>query len=307
MPRVETSDTDTLSLGMTPGRSVVINGDLGSGKTTVSVLLAQRLGVRRISIGDLYRDLASQRGMTTLGLNLHAELDDKIDHHVDQLQRDIAASGEQLVVDSRLAWHLFTNALKVHLLTEPTAAARRVLGRPTAVENYATVDEARSHLAARSESERVRFLTRYGANKTRLRNYDVICDSTRASPHEIVERIIGYLQASRAGAPDPVCHLDPRRVIPTADVPSPDRPEPPQPLVVGYAAPHFFVVRGHQHLSSAIRSGQTLVQATLAAETPEDISGSRCDHYLHANATSARIRDWEQTHGIELPGTETSP
>jgi cytidylate kinase len=92
---------------MAPGRPVVVNGDLGSGKTTVSVLLAQRLGIRRVSIGDLYRDLASQRGVTALQLNLHAELDDKIDHYVDNLQRDIAASGEQLVVDSRLAWHFF--------------------------------------------------------------------------------------------------------------------------------------------------------------------------------------------------------
>lgn len=286
---------------MASGRSVVINGDLGSGKTTVSVLLARRLGFRRVSIGDLYRELASQRGVTALQLNLHAELDDKIDHYIDQLQRDIAASGEQLVVDSRLAWYFFANALKVHLLAEPTVGARRVLGRPTAEETYATVEEARSHLAARSESERLRFLSRYGADKTRLRNYDLICDSTRASPHEIVERIVGCLQAPRGRVSEPVCHLDPRRIFPTADVPPPARPESPRPLAVGYAAPHFFAVRGHQRLSSAVRSGQTLVQATLAAETPEEVSGSRCDRYLRANATPVRIRDWEQAHGIELP------
>jgi cytidylate kinase len=46
------------------GRPAVVNGDLGSGKTTVSVLLAQRLRVRRVSIGDLYRNLAPQRGVT---------------------------------------------------------------------------------------------------------------------------------------------------------------------------------------------------------------------------------------------------
>src|SRR4051794_25035203 len=96
-------------------RSVVINGDLGSGKTTVSELLAHRLGVRRISVGDLYRAMAAQLGMTALQLNLHSELDDKIDYYLDQLQRDIAGSGEYLVVDSRLAWHFFADALKVHL------------------------------------------------------------------------------------------------------------------------------------------------------------------------------------------------
>jgi CMP/dCMP kinase len=286
---------------MARGRSVVINGDLGSGKTTVSMLLAQRLGVRRISIGDLYRDLASRRGMTALQFNLHAELDDKIDHYVDQLQRDIAASGEQLVVDSRLAWHFFADALKVHLLTEPSLAARRVLGRPTAVENYASVEEARSNLASRSESERVRFLTRYGVDKTRLRNYDVVCDSTRASPDEIVERIVGCLETPSSLVPGPVCYLDPRQVFPTFDISPPDGLDRPQHLVVGYAAPYFFAVSGHQHLGSAVRGGLALIQATLVAEAAEEISGSRCDQYFRANATPARIRDWERVHGIELP------
>jgi len=49
---------------MTLPRTVVLNGDLGSGKTTVSVLLAERLGVRRVSIGDFYRRMAAEHGMT---------------------------------------------------------------------------------------------------------------------------------------------------------------------------------------------------------------------------------------------------
>src|SRR5215217_2759262 len=122
---------------MATQRSVVINGDLGSGKSTVSRLLAGRIGIRRISVGDLYRDMARQRDMTALQLNLHAELDDKIDHYVDQLQADIAMSGEPLVVDSRLAWFFFRNAVKVHLVTDPAVAAARVMGRPSDdVERY---------------------------------------------------------------------------------------------------------------------------------------------------------------------------
>src|SRR5215472_13986438 len=125
-------------------RSVVINGDLGAGKSTVSRLLAARLGVERVSVGDVYRAMAARRGLTALQLSFHAELDDQIDHYLDQLQSGIAASGEQVVVDSRLAWHYFTGALKVHLVIEPTVAAQRVLDRPAdTVESYATVDEAR--------------------------------------------------------------------------------------------------------------------------------------------------------------------
>jgi cytidylate kinase len=77
-------------------------------------MLTERLGVRRIRIGDLYRQMAAEHGMTALQFNPHSELDDKVDQYIDQLQHDIAASGERLVVDSRLFWDVFTNALKVH-------------------------------------------------------------------------------------------------------------------------------------------------------------------------------------------------
>ena len=269
-------------------RSVVINGDLGGGKSTVSKLLAAQLGIRRISVGDLYRAMAAQRGMTALQLNLHAELDDKIDHYVDQLQGDIAASGEQLVVDSRLAWHFFTDALKVHLITDPTVAAQRVVGRPAEpVESYASVEEARSRLASRSESERIRFLTQYGADKTRLRNYDLVCDSTRATPDQIVERIVEYLEAPPGEALRPLCHLDPLRIHPTARVRPSEALEAQEPIAVGYASPSFFVIDGHRRLNFAIRAGRTLVAATLVAEAEEKIAGLSCDRYFAANATGS--------------------
>jgi cytidylate kinase len=194
---------------MAAHRSIVLNGDLGSGKSTVSRLLSEDLGIRRVSVGDLYRELARQRGLTALQLNLHAELDDKIDFYVDQLQRDIAAGCEQLIVDSRLAWFFFTDALKVHIVADPAVAAARVLGRPgDSVESYASVGEAVARIAERSESERSRFLSRYGADKTRWSNYDLVLDSTSASPAEIAAKIEDAYRDPRPGT---TIYLDPRR------------------------------------------------------------------------------------------------
>ncbi|HEX6682978.1 MAG TPA: AAA family ATPase [Candidatus Limnocylindrales bacterium] len=244
---------------MASDRSVVINGDLGSGKSTVSRLVAGRLGIRRISVGDLYREMAQQRGLTALELNLHAELDDKIDHYVDRLQSDIATSGETLVVDSRLAWWFFRDALKVHLVTDPDVAAQRVLGRPAdTVESYATHQEARQRLAERSESERIRFLERYGADKTRLRNYDVVCDSTRATPDEITERI---LQTLNEPADDVRLYIDPQRIRDDSD-------DGDGPVVLGYDRPDFFTVAGRMTVSQAAQAGQPLVPAALASYWP---------------------------------------
>jgi CMP/dCMP kinase len=260
---------------MATGRSIVVNGDLGSGKSTVSTLLAQRMRLRRISVGDLYRQMARERGMTALELNLHAELDDKIDHYVDRLQNDIAMSGERLVVDSRLAWFFFRDALKVHLITDPTVAAHRVLGRPdSSVESYTSAAEARERLAERSESERERFIQRYGADKTRLRNYDLVCDSSRATPEDIVARIVEALSAPPHG---PRLFIDPRRIHPTTY-----RGNGAGPIRVGYARPHFFVIEGHRAVDAAARDDCTLLQAALAAEADEPIDGRSAEVYFAA-------------------------
>jgi CMP/dCMP kinase len=253
--------------------SVVVNGDLGSGKSTVSRLLAQRLGIRRISVGEVYRTMARQRDMTALELNLHAELDDKIDHFVDQVQSDIATSGERVVVDSRLAWFFFSDALKVHLITDPTVAARRVMKRPAdTVEQYRSVEQARHQLAERSESERVRFIERYGADKTRLRNYDVVCDSTRATPDEIVARILRAVATPPEGTQ---LLIDPERIHSTGDLTADTGP-----VRLGYARPHFFTVNGHRAVTSSVRAGHTLLEAALAAECEEEINGRSAEAFF---------------------------
>ncbi|MDG4801543.1 AAA family ATPase [Micromonospora sp. WMMD980] len=300
---------------MTVRQSIVFNGDLGSGKSTVSVEIAKRLGLRRVSVGDLYRQMAQERQMTALQLNLHAELDQAVDGYVDQLQRDIAASGESLVMDSRLAWHFFTDALKVHMITEPTEAARRVLARPSGpAESYTTLDEARAKLRERSESERNRFIVRYGVDKARLRNYDLVCDTTRATPQQVIEHVVdvyeGRLGADVLRAGQPLLLLDPTRVYPTEDVATlrgswsaePARDETVEPLSIGYTGEYFFVVDGHRRLSAAVRGGVPMVAARLVAEVDEPVvGGMSAVDFFAAQARPGLIHDWQDAHGIALP------
>ncbi|WP_319461175.1 AAA family ATPase [Micromonospora sp. RTP1Z1] len=306
---------------MTVRQSIVFNGDLGSGKSTVSVEIAKRLGLRRVSVGDLYRQMAQERQMTALQLNLHAELDHAVDGYVDQLQRDIAASGESLVMDSRLAWHFFTDALKVHMITEPTEAARRVLARPSGpAESYTSLEEARAKLRERSESERNRFIVRYGVDKAQLRNYDLVCDTTRADPEQVIAHIIdayeGRLGADVLADTPPLLLLDPARVYPTEDIATlrglwdsefvgevaGAGDEALEPLTIGFTGEYFFVVDGHRRLSAAVQSGFPLVPARLVAEVNEPvIGGMSAVDYFAAQVRPSMIHDWEAAHGIALP------
>ncbi|MFI7577044.1 AAA family ATPase [Micromonospora sp. NPDC049497] len=306
---------------MTVRQSIVFNGDLGSGKSTVSMEIAKRLGLRRVSVGDLYRQMAQERQMTALQLNLHAELDQAVDGYVDQLQRDIAASGESLVMDSRLAWHFFTDALKVHMITEPGEAARRALLRPSGpAESYTSLEEAKAKLRERSDSERNRFILRYGVDKARLRNYDLVCDSTRATPAEVITHIIdayeGRLGADVLRDSPPLLLLDPARVYPTEDVSAlrdlwdtgfvgevaTAGDEALKPLKIGYTGEYFFVVDGHRRLSAALQSGFHLVPALLVAEVDEPVvGGMSAVDYFAAQVRPGLIHDWEAAHSITLP------
>ncbi|MGC4807360.1 AAA family ATPase [Micromonospora sp. DT233] len=306
---------------MTVRQSIVFNGDLGSGKSTVSVEIAKRLGLRRVSVGDLYRQMAQERQMTALQLNLHAELDQAVDGYVDQLQQKIAASGESLVMDSRLAWHFFTDALKVHMITEPTEAARRVLARPSGpAESYATLAEAKAKLRERSESERSRFIVRYGVDKARLRNYDLVCDSTRATPEQVIAHIVdayeGRLGADVLRDAPPLLLLDPARVYPTEEIGTlrglwdsgfvgavaGAGDEALEPLTIGYTGEYFFVVDGHRRLSAAIQSGFPLVPARLVAEAEEPVvGGMSAVEYFTTQVRPGIVYDWEAAHKIQLP------
>lgn len=286
---------------MATGKSIVISGDLGSGKSTVSMELAARLGVRRISIGDLYRQMAESRGMSALQLNLHAELDDDVDGYVDQLQAEIAKTDEQLVVDGRLAWFFFTDSFKVHLIVDPAVAAARVLARPSSeVEAYSSVQQASERLKHRSDSERLRYLTRYGADKNRLRNYDLVCDSTAASPDEVAQAIItAYRELDSLPAEGPLLQLDPGRIYPTREQ---DPAGEAGPVQAGYAGSTFFVLRGHAQLSAAIRAGQHLIAAHLRAEDGEPAGdGLTSVEYFERRVTPAVVHRWQAEHGITLP------
>ena len=304
-------------------RSIVVSGDLGSGKSTISHELAERLGLPRISMGDLYRTMAHERGMSALQINLYAEHDETIDDRVDQLQAEMAKSHEPLIVDSRLSWFFFTDAFKVHLIVKSAVAAQRVMSRPAnKVECYSSVDEAVERLQSRSDSERARFLHKYGVDKSRLRNYDMVCDSTRARPEEIVDDIIGAAEGRLwhdiITRLPPLMMIDPTRIYPSRDIRGlrglwdSDRDFVEkvgqqgagalEPIALGYTGHYYYVIDGHRRLSAALQNNFTLAPARLIAERDEEvIKGLSAEEYFAAEVRLSQVYDWEQAHKVELP------
>src|SRR6056297_4031210 len=102
---------------------ITVSGPAGSGKSTLAQSLADALDYEHVSGGDIFRELAEERGMTPLELNRAAEDDDQIDRDLDRRLRDIAAERDDVVLESRLAGWMAGDYADIKLwLTAPLDA-----------------------------------------------------------------------------------------------------------------------------------------------------------------------------------------
>jgi len=167
-----------------------LNGDIGSGKTSVATLLSRSCGRPVISAGDVLRKLAAERGITALEANYMAERDDSVDAEINRILVDHACSGSSLIYDSRIAWYLIPDSFKVHLTVDPEVAARRLqVGRASVVEAYLSVEDARQAIEKRYQSERRRFFRQHGVDITQHSHYDLVMDTSDMSADSVAAQL----------------------------------------------------------------------------------------------------------------------
>ncbi len=167
-------------------RHITITGDLGSGKSAVSRLIVENHGYKPYSTGTAQRALADRLGITTLELNQRAETDPTIDEKIDSIFRQLRDAPEKYVIDSRMAWHFVPDSLKVKLVVDARIAAERIMNDPKREkEKYPDIDATIVALAARRNSEVLRFRKYYNVDLNDLANYDLVIDTSTRTPQEI--------------------------------------------------------------------------------------------------------------------------
>lgn len=176
---------------------ITITGTPGSGKSTLAKLLAERLGYKRYSIGDLRRMFAAKKGITLSELNRRSEAgEEDTDTAFDDHQRSLAAE-DDFVIDSRLGFHFFPQSIKLFVDADETVRARRLMMRDGVAESARSVEEAKGMNRARVESDRRRYHKYYGVDPFRMENYDLVLDSTRTTAEELAERALVRLPQLR--------------------------------------------------------------------------------------------------------------
>lgn len=174
---------------------ITIAGKPGSGKSTTSKGLAKTLGYTHFSSGDFFRAIGKERGIDVFAANLAAEQEKDIDTLVDQKLQKLGASQDNLVIDSRMAWHWMPYSFRVYLDLDLEIAASRIIND---IDEAGRADENipadpamyAVQLEQRLASESKRYKNLYNANPYNPDNYDLVIDSAAYNPKEVQQIIL---------------------------------------------------------------------------------------------------------------------
>ena len=194
---------------------ITLSGDLGSGKSSVGRRLSERLGIPYISTGTLFREIGQISNMDALATNLAAETNTEIDAAVDERTRELNKTLPHFIIDSRMAWHFVTDAVRVFLSVCPETAAYRIVSDQTRKgERYGSKASALEMLARRRKSELKRYKTLYNVDIEDQSNYDLWIITDDAEIDDICEVILSFSQkkvSQRRWIPK-------RRIVPMVDI-----------------------------------------------------------------------------------------
>lgn len=177
---------------------ITISGLPGSGKSTVGRLLAEKLGYKFYSMGDLRGQAATQRGMTIYQFEEASAKDPSLDRGTDNLQKKLGESEDNLVIDSWLGFHFIPQAVKIFLTIDPQRAGERVFQNPRPDEPaMQNTTEVQQMMQKRFNNFEIRIQKLYGISLQNQEAFDLVIDTSNLTPKEIVDTIIQTIQSSR--------------------------------------------------------------------------------------------------------------
>jgi len=186
---------------------ITIAGSPGSGKSSTAKAIASALEFRHFSSGDLFRQLAVERGESIEAMNISAEVQRDIDLKVDNLLQEIYRTDDKLVIDSRMAWHWMPMSFKVFLVLDLDTAAVRIFyhlqeeGRMS--EDARSVQEVRKSIDRRFASEQKRYAALYGVNPIDPLNFDMVINTKHNDLKAVTAMVSSAYQAWRISGADP--------------------------------------------------------------------------------------------------------
>ncbi len=258
---------------------ISLAGDLGSGKSTVGKILAEKLGAEIYSTGTIQRQIASQMGMSTLALNQYMETHPEIDGKIDDGLRALEHKDQALIIDSRMAWHFVPSSFAVYMAADARVSAERILNAGRESERFSNLEEAVQSIADRRASEMLRYSHLYGVNIKDLENYHYVVDTSFVSPQTVAEHILDHLDRFLRGERFPRYEWSAARLLPGGT----EEGEPAFCERGGF----YYLVSGEGKAAVAIAAGEPLIGCSRVEAGEID-------------CTRARLLDWQAKTGIQI-------
>ncbi|SFR55797.1 cytidylate kinase [Halogeometricum limi] len=173
---------------------VTVSGPPGCGATTLCEGLSRSLNCGYVSGGDIFRELAEERGMTLSQLIAKADESDEIDRALDGRLRTIAeqwgTANKAFVLESRLAGWLAGNRADLRIWLDAPEETRvdRTRGR----------DEMEAEMRVREVSEAGRYDSYYGIDVSDRSFYDLTINTARWSPDALLEIVLTAIEEYEA-------------------------------------------------------------------------------------------------------------
>lgn len=181
---------------------ITISGPAGSGKTTVCGKLSEELGLKSVVFGQVFRDLAAEKGMTLGELGALAEKDPSVDRGIDERLVAVARENPDIILESRLSAFMLTRngipALRVYLDASPEVRLARIGVRETK-----DIEKAKRETEERQASEAKRYMQYYGIDINDRSVYDMVINTDHLTPDEVMQKVLDAVRVRKMAVKDP--------------------------------------------------------------------------------------------------------
>ena len=175
---------------------ITVSGLPGSGTTSLSRYLQEKIGYDMISAGEVFRGLAKEHNLDLAAFGKLAESDPEFDKMIDLRQADIARSRDNIIVEGRLSgWMVPEADLKIWLTAPISCRVKRIVFR----DHVADETTAQKITLEREACEAHRYRSYYSIDINDMSPYHLVLNSERWPVAElglIVETAIKALPKS---------------------------------------------------------------------------------------------------------------
>ncbi len=172
---------------------ITICGLAGTGTSTLAKKLAEKLEYPYTSSGNIFRQMAKEKGLTLEQLEILSESDPDFDNKLDEKIAHYGKNHPDCVIDSRLAWYFVPDSLKIKLDCNYHDRINRVADR-----DNISFEQAEAETKVRENSIADRYFRYYGIKDFLSdSNFDLVIDTTHVSPDEGVSMILNYLDQTK--------------------------------------------------------------------------------------------------------------